>query len=47
MREESSIKFKIPVPWAAKPACIEAKGSHAVLVAGIVAVILIAVLALN
>lgn len=47
MREKSSIKFEIPVPWAAKPALIKAKGSHAVLVAGIVAVILIAVISLS
>lgn len=39
MREKSSIKFKIPVPWASAPACIEACGRHAVVVAGAVAVI--------
>lgn len=47
MRDTSSIKFEIPVPWAATPACIEAKGRHAVLIAGIVAVILIGFLVLG
>ncbi len=47
MREKSSIKFEIPVPWATRPACIEAKGGHAVLVAGIVAFILIAAITLS
>jgi hypothetical protein len=44
MREKSSIKFEIPVPWANAPACIEARGRHAVAVAGAVAVILLIVL---
>ncbi|MFI0849384.1 hypothetical protein [Mesorhizobium sp. IMUNJ 23232] len=47
MRERSSIKFEIPVPWAAAPASIEASGRHAVFVAGIVAVIIILILVLN
>jgi hypothetical protein len=39
MREKSSIKFEIPLPWASAPARIEACGRHAVVVAGTVAVI--------
>ena len=41
MREKSSIKFEIPVPWASAPACITASGRHAVIVAGTVTVIII------
>jgi hypothetical protein len=41
MRDKSSIKFQIPVPWANSPACIEACGRHAVTVAGTVAVIIV------
>jgi len=40
MREKSSIKFEIPVPWASVPVCITASGRHAVVVAGTVAVII-------
>jgi hypothetical protein len=47
MRDKPSIKFEIPVPWATTPACIEAKGSYAVLVAGIVAAIWITFLVLG
>ena len=41
MHEKSSIKFEIPVPWANSPARIEARGRHALIVAGIVAVIIV------
>lgn len=46
MREKSSIKFEIPVPWASGPACIEACGRYAVIVAGIVAVIILVLIIL-
>jgi uncharacterized integral membrane protein len=41
MHDKSSIKFKIPVPWAPASACIEANGRLSVIVAGIVVVIVI------
>ena len=47
MREESSIRFEIPVPWAAAPIRIEATGRHAVAVAGIIATIIILTLTLT
>ena len=43
MRDRSSIKFELPVPWAAAPAYIEASGRLAVIVAGIVAVLIVVV----
>jgi hypothetical protein len=47
MRNKSSISFEIPVPWAATPACIKATGTHAVIVAGVVAIITLIVVALS
>lgn len=41
MQEKSSIKLQIPVPWASAPACIEARGRHAVAIAGGVAVFML------
>jgi hypothetical protein len=38
MRDKSSIKIEIPVPWASAPACITS-GHQGVIVAGIVCVI--------
>lgn len=47
MRDRPLIKFEIPVPWATIPARIEARGIHAVVVAGIVAVAWIGFLVWN
>ncbi|MER9759979.1 hypothetical protein [Mesorhizobium sp. M0138] len=47
MCDKSSIRFEIPVPWAVSSACIEANGRHAVIVAGVVAVIALLIFTFN
>jgi hypothetical protein len=46
MRHKSSISFEIPLPWSATPARIEASGTQAVIVAGIVAIVMMIIVAL-
>ena len=47
MRDTSSIKFKIPVPWSATPVCIAARGRYAVVVAGVIAIIFFLILTIS
>ena len=44
MRDKSTIRFEIPVPWSERPALIEASGHRAVVVAAIAGVLIAAML---
>lgn len=47
MRDKPTIEFDLPVPWGTKSARIHASGLVAVIIAGIVATLIVIVIALR
>jgi len=45
MRDKPTIRFEIPLPWAERPASIQASGPLAVLIAALSAILIFLILA--